>query len=121
MKTFPMTFVIFAAIASIIVAESPAAPSAADAITTTAFTMSPGETNVANALQAFIVEGYGHAERFYIPWRSMGHKEAPTRIGFTISLQDDDNDGERDHTLYWTGNPAKPHLDERAYGVVVIE
>ena len=71
--------------------------------------------------ESFIVEGYGHAERFYIPWRSMGHKETPARIGFTISLQDDDNDGERDHTLYWTGNPAKPHLDERAYGVVVLE
>jgi hypothetical protein len=71
--------------------------------------------------EAFIVEGYGHAERFYIPWRSMGHKTTPSRIGFTISLQDDDNGGERDHTLYWTGNPAKPHLDERAFGVVVLE
>ena len=71
--------------------------------------------------EAFIVEGYGHAERFYIPWRSMGHKTVPSRIGFTISLQDDDNGGERDHTLYWTGNPAKPHLDERAFGVVVLE
>ncbi len=68
--------------------------------------------------EAFILEGYGHAERFYIPWRSMGHKEVPARIGFTISLQDDDNGGLRDHTLYWTGNPAKPHLDERAYGVI---
>ena len=68
--------------------------------------------------ESFIVEGYGHAERFYIPWRSMGHKETPARIGFTISLQDDDNGGERDHTLYWQGNPAKPHLDERAFGVL---
>ncbi len=71
--------------------------------------------------EAFIIEGYGHAERFYIPWRSMGHKTIPERIGFTISLQDDDNGGERDHTLYWTGNPAKPHLDERAYGVVEMK
>ena len=71
--------------------------------------------------EAFIIEGYGHAERFYIPWRSMGHKAIPERIGFTISLQDDDNGGERNHTLYWTGNPAKPHLDERAFGVVVLE
>ncbi|MBR0057573.1 MAG: hypothetical protein IJP66_09615 [Kiritimatiellae bacterium] len=68
--------------------------------------------------ESFALPGYGHAERFYIPWRSMGHASAPARIGFTISLQDDDNGGGRDHTLYWTGNPAKPHLDERAYGVV---
>ena len=71
--------------------------------------------------EAFIIEGYGHAERFYIPWRSMGHKTIPARIGFTISLQDDDNGGERDHTLYWTGNPAKPHLDERAFGVLEMK
>ena len=62
--------------------------------------------------------GYGHAERLYIPWRSMGHAATPARVGFTISLQDDDNGGERDHTLYWQGNPAKPHLDERAFGVL---
>ena len=68
--------------------------------------------------EAFILPGYGHAERLYIPWRSMGHQTTPARVGFTISLQDDDNGGERDHTLYWTGNPAKPHLDERAYGVL---
>ena len=70
--------------------------------------------------EAFILPGYGHAERFYIPWRSMGHKKTPAQIGFTISLQDDDNGGERDHTLYWTGNPAKPHLDERAFGVLTM-
>ena len=70
--------------------------------------------------EAFLLPGHGHAERFYIPWRSMGHSSTPARIGFTISLQDDDAGGERDHTLYWTGNPAKPHLDERAYGVVEI-
>lgn len=68
--------------------------------------------------EAFIIPGYGHAERIYIPWRSMGHSATPARVGFTISLQDDDNGGERDHTLYWIGNPAKPHLDERAYGVL---
>ena len=68
--------------------------------------------------EAFVLPGYGHAERIYIPWRSMGHQTTPTRVGFTISLQDDDNGGERDHTLYWTGNPAKPHLDERAFGVL---
>ena len=48
----------------------------------------------------------------------MGHRAPPARVGFTISLQDDDHGGERDHTLYWTGNPAKPHLDERAFGVL---
>ena len=68
--------------------------------------------------EAFVLPGYGHAERLYIPWRSMGHASTPARVGFTISLQDDDHGGERDHTLYWTGNPAKPHLDERAYGVL---
>ena len=68
--------------------------------------------------EAFVLPGCGHAERLYIPWRSMGHQTPPARVGFTISLQDDDNGGERDHTLYWTGNPAKPHLDERAYGVL---
>ncbi|MBR3084962.1 MAG: hypothetical protein IKH04_01020 [Kiritimatiellae bacterium] len=71
--------------------------------------------------ESFILPGYGHAERFYIPWRSMGHESAPARIGFTISLQDDDGGGGRDHTLYWSGNPAKPHLDERAFGVVSFE
>lgn len=71
--------------------------------------------------EAFILPGYGHAERIYIPWRSMGHSAVPARVGFTISLQDDDNGGERDHTLYWQGNPAKPHLDERAYGVLEFE
>ena len=68
--------------------------------------------------EAFVLPGYGHAERIYIPWRSMGHRAPPARVGFTISLQDDDHGGERDHTLYWTGNPAKPHLDERAFGVL---
>ena len=71
--------------------------------------------------EAFVLQGYGHAERIYIPWRSMGHSAVPERVGFTISLQDDDNGGERDHTLYWQGNPAKPHLDERAYGVLEFE
>ena len=68
--------------------------------------------------EAFVLPGYGHAERIYVPWRSMGHASTPARVGFTISLQDDDNGGERDHTLYWQGNPAKPHLDERAFGVL---
>ena len=68
--------------------------------------------------EAFVLPGYGHAERIYVPWRSMGHASAPARAGFTISLQDDDGGGERDHTLYWQGNPAKPHLDERAFGVL---
>lgn len=71
--------------------------------------------------ESFILPGYGHAERFYIPWRSMGHSAIPERIGFTISLQDDDGGSGRNHTLYWTGNPAKPHLDERAFGVVTFE
>ena len=51
----------------------------------------------------------------------MGRDSVPARIGFTISLQDDDGGGGRDHTLYWSGNPAKPHLDERAFGVVSFE
>ena len=71
--------------------------------------------------EAFVLPGYGHAERIYIPWRSMGQASTPARVGFTISLQDDDNGGERDHTLYWTGNPAKPHRDERAFGVLEFE
>lgn len=71
--------------------------------------------------ESFVLPGYGHAERFYIPWRSMGRDSVPARIGFTISLQDDDGGGGRDHTLYWSGNPAKPHLDERAFGVVSFE
>ena len=70
--------------------------------------------------ESFVLPGFGHAERFYIPWRSMGHAETPERVGFTISLQDDDQGGGRDHTLYWTGNPAKPHLDERAFGVLAF-
>ena len=68
--------------------------------------------------EAFPLPGFGYAGRIYIPWRSMGHDTAPARVGFTISVQDDDGGGERDHTLYWQGNPAKPHLDERAFGVL---
>ena len=68
--------------------------------------------------EAFVLPGHGHAERFYIPWRSMGHDTAPKRVGFTLSLQDDDGGGGRNHTLYWTGNPAKPHLDERFFGAL---
>jgi hypothetical protein len=33
-------------------------------------------------------------------------------------VRDDDGGGGRNHTLYWTGNPAKPHLDERFFGIL---
>ncbi|MGI5869169.1 MAG: sugar-binding protein [Kiritimatiellia bacterium] len=71
--------------------------------------------------EVFPLPGVGYATRFYIPWNSMGQAKAPDRIGFTISVQDDDDGGRREHALYWTGNPEKPHIDESAYGILVLK
>ncbi len=58
---------------------------------------------------------------FYIPWAAMGRTNRPDRIGFNISVQDDDGGGRRDHALYWTGNPRRPFCDESAFGTLVFD
>ena len=42
---------------------------------------------------------------FVIPWAAMGRTSRPDRVGFNISVQDDDGGGRRDHALYWVGDP----------------
>ena len=63
----------------------------------------------------------GYATRFYLPWAAMALASVPARVGFTISFQDDDRGGERDHTLYWTGSPDLPFRNESAFGDIVFE
>ncbi|MBR1609176.1 MAG: hypothetical protein IJ678_06125 [Kiritimatiellae bacterium] len=66
-------------------------------------------------------ESGGYATRFYLPWSAMALSGVPERVGFTISFQDDDDGGERDHTLYWTGSPYLPFRNESAFGDIVFE
>lgn len=58
---------------------------------------------------------------FYVPWAAMGRTSRPDRIGFNISVQDDDGGGRRDHALYWVGNPKRPYSDESAFGILVFD
>ena len=58
---------------------------------------------------------------FYVPWTAMGRTSRPDRIGFNISVQDDDGGGRRDHALYWVGNPKRPYSDESAFGILVFD
>ena len=51
----------------------------------------------------------------------MGRTSRPDRIGFNISVQDDDGGGRRDHALYWVGNPKRPYSDESAFGILVFD
>lgn len=57
-----------------------------------------------------------------ITWQAMGG-EARTheRIGFSLSVQDDDEGGRRDHALYFVGAPERPFTDERWFADVVFE
>ena len=51
----------------------------------------------------------------------MGRRtDRPDRIGFNIGVQDDDGGGRRDHTLYWTGTPHRPYVNESAFGTLVL-
>ena len=63
----------------------------------------------------------GYATRFYVPGAAMSLSGVPERVGFTISFQDDDRGGERDHTLYWTGSHYLPFRNESAFGDIVFE
>ena len=58
---------------------------------------------------------------FHFSWAAMGRTNRPERIGFNIGVQDDDDGHRRDHTLYWTGNPARPFSDESAFGTIVLD
>jgi hypothetical protein len=55
---------------------------------------------------------------FRLPWVVMGRSEAPASIGFTLSVQDDDDGGRRDHALYWAGKLPSPFRDESGFGSI---
>ena len=55
-----------------------------------------------------------------ITWSMMGLSAVPERIGFTLSAQDDDDGGRRDHALYFVGGPMRPFLDERFFADLVF-
>lgn len=57
---------------------------------------------------------------FLFPWSVMGRTDRPDRIGFNIGVQDDDGGGRRDHTLYWTGTPHRPYVNESAFGTLIL-
>ena len=57
---------------------------------------------------------------FLFPWRVMGRADRPDCIGFNIGVQDDDGGGRRDHTLYWTGTPHRPYVNESAFGTLIL-
>jgi len=61
----------------------------------------------------------GYAFRF--SWAAMGRTNRPDRIGFNIGVQDDDAGGRRDHTLYWTGDPKRPYVNESAFGTLIFD
>jgi hypothetical protein len=59
---------------------------------------------------------------FRILWRAMGGKVRPgDTIGFNIALQDDDDGGKREHSLYWRG--ISPHCwkNEGGWGEILME
>ena len=58
---------------------------------------------------------------FRITWNVMGATLRPgDRLGFSISAQDDDDGGRRDHALYWVGNPVRPFSDESFFADVSL-
>ena len=58
---------------------------------------------------------------YLIKWEAMGQTARPEKIGFNISLQDDDDGGRRDSALYFTGNPKTPFIDESQFGTVIFK
>lgn len=58
---------------------------------------------------------------FRLPWEVMGLESKPPAVGFTISVQDDDDGGRRDHALYWTGAAERPFSDESGFGTVKFQ
>jgi hypothetical protein len=58
---------------------------------------------------------------YRLTWRVMGGQVGPgDTIGFTIAVQDDDDGGDRDHSLYWKG--ISPHCwqNEAGWGEVTL-
>lgn len=62
--------------------------------------------------------GYEVCYEFKMPWSVCGLTEKPQKIGFNISVQDDDDGGRRDSALYWCGNVEKPFIDESKFGTI---
>lgn len=58
---------------------------------------------------------------YLLTWEAMGQTSRPEKIGFNISLQDDDDGGRRDSALYFTGNPKTPFIDESQFGTIVFK
>lgn len=58
---------------------------------------------------------------YLIMWEAMGQTARPEKIGFNISLQDDDDGGRRDSALYFTGNPKTPFIDESQFGTIIFK
>lgn len=58
---------------------------------------------------------------YLITWEAMGQTSRPEKIGFNISLQDDDDGGRRDSALYYTGNPKTPFIDESQFGTIIFK
>lgn len=58
---------------------------------------------------------------YLITWEAMGQTARPEKIGFNISLQDDDDGGRRDSALYYTGNPKTPFIDESQFGTIIFK
>lgn len=56
-----------------------------------------------------------------ITWNAMGgNLRAPGRVGFSLSVQDDDEGGRRDHALYFIGAPDRPFTDERWFADLLL-
>ncbi|MCH2205775.1 MAG: hypothetical protein MK132_07885 [Lentisphaerales bacterium] len=54
---------------------------------------------------------------YCLSWSVMGNKPLKKgSLGFTIGVQDDDNGGQRDHALYWSGKSPSCWKDESGWG-----
>jgi hypothetical protein len=54
---------------------------------------------------------------YRLSWTVMGNKPLKKgSLGFTIGVQDDDNGGQRDHALYWSGKSPSCWKDESGWG-----
>lgn len=59
---------------------------------------------------------------YRLTWNVMGGQVRPgDTIGFTIGIQDDDDGGNRDHALYWTGFTPHCWKDENGWGDLYLE
>lgn len=59
---------------------------------------------------------------YRLSWTVMGNKPLKKgSLGFTIGVQDDDNGGQRDHALYWSGKSPSCWKDESGWGNLNLE